>query len=539
MRAMERSTQVKKAILMSLVLFVAGGVFAATPAVPAPAKPAVTAPAKPAVTIPAKPAVTVPAKPVVAVPEKPAVAVPGKAEVAGKAAEAAGSAASAASTASASTTQMAAAAVADSATKLAAAAAAVQPSSTVVAASVPVRIGPTKDEYKEFKIPIDPIYAFNWTEAFALPSVGDWFLGANFASSFGGKYTINQEHALFGIYNLLYRGPGLKTQEGREFAERSMDNNIMLEHQWMVMPGYKVRTRGLFMNELRRTGTNEVWGKGLYDFRVFGGGVVQDFNVRQVTDLSFEVTYQYFSFPNYTDLLQEFQSASLKSELSGGQQDYNNIRLHLDGKFLEIGSAFLGWNMQSYVNAKVVGINKEYTDKKQLDNNIELGTEWDVQLLAANPTTKEGRLSTTPALKANFKRSNQNYWYYRYFGDTNPVWRPTYYDYNSVDLSSPIRWVYSVAESGGASSLFFSPSWVYTGYTKRPPRDEKGVYIEGKKQATTILVLTPGITMATSRFSSMTWGYSYQVQASNNKFEKFLPSNYNGHSVFMSYDIKF
>jgi len=509
MRAMERSTQVKKAIMAVMALFLAGGVLAASAAAPAP----VTKTAAPAA-VPAPKAAT--SAPVVQ--PKPAAAKP-----------------VVTSPVAASSTPVVQAASAPSTTL----AAAVQPTSTVIATPAPaMRIEPIKDEFKAFKIPIEPYYAFDWTEAVTVPSVGDWFVGSNFATSLGGKYTINPEHALLGFYDLQYRGPGLKTQEGREFAERSMDHNLMLEHRWAVMPGYAVRTRGLFMTEMRRTGSNEVWGKGLYDFRVFGGGVVQDFNLMRVTDLSFEVTYQYFSFPNYTDLLQEFQSAGLASELSGGQQDYNNIRFRLDGKFMKIGTAYLGWNMQSYVNAKVIKESLVYSDKKQMDNTIEMGTAWDVTLLPPDPGSKAGLLSTTPSLKLDFKRSNQNFLRFQYFGDPTPVFVPKNYNYNAVEMSSPIRWVYSVGDTGGASSLFFSPTWLFTGYSNRPHRNKAGDYMHGA-QWTSIVVLTPGVSMAMSRFSTMTLGYSYQLQTSNTKFEKFLPYNYSGQTVFMSYDINF
>jgi hypothetical protein len=499
MRAVERSNQVKKAMMTAIVVLVAGGVFAAAPAAPTTSAPKVagTAPEKPAV----KPAVA---------PEK-AAAAPAAAPVA----------------------------AAQPAPALSATPAAVEATATVTGAPAPaVRIEPVKDEYKAFKIPVEPYYSFNWTEAVTFPSVGDWFVGANFATSLGGKYVINPEHALLGMYDLQYKGPGLKTQEGREFAERSMDHNLMLEHHWSVMPGYKVRTRGLFMTEMRRTGSNEVWGKGLYDFRVFGGGIVQDFNVMRVTDLSFEVTYQYFSFPNYTDLLQEFQAAGLSSELSGGQQDYNNIRFRLDGKFMKIGSAWIGWNIQSYVNAKIVEEGGVYSDKKQMDNTIELGTAWDVELLPPAEGSKAGQVATTPSVKLDFKRSNQNFLRFKYFGDTNPVFVPKNYNYSAVELSSPFRWVYSVGDTGGASSLFFSPTWMFTAYTDRPHRDKAGDYQKGA-QWTSIVVLTPGITMSMSRFSAMTLGYSYQLQSSNTKFEKFIPYNFFGHTVFMSYDINF
>jgi len=206
---------------------------------------------------------------------------------------------------------------------------------------------------------------------------------------------------------------------------------------------------------------------------------------------------------------------------------------------MKTGTAFIGWNMQSYINAKIVKDGGIYSDKKQMDNTIELGTAWDVELLAPEPGSKAGSISTVPSIKLNFKRSNQNFLRFKFFGDTNPVFVPKNYNYNAVELSSPIHWVYSVGDTGGASSLFFSPTWMFNGFTDRPPRNKAGDYLDGKTQWTSIVVLTPGISMAMSRFSSMTLGYSFQLQSSNTKFEKFLPYNYSGHTVFMSYDINF
>lgn len=386
-------------------------------------------------------------------------------------------------------------------------------------------------------IKIDPYYSFNWTEAFTSPSVGDWFVGSNFGTSLGGKYTFNEAQAVLGMCSLQYRGPGLKTQEGREFAERTIDINTMLEDRWTVLPNYTVRTRALFMDEMRRAGSNEVWGHGLYDFWTTGLGIAQDFAVPGDVGMVGDVSYQYFGFPNYTDLLQEFQTGGATAEQSGGLQDYNNIRFRADSRFGKIATAWLGWSIQSYVNAKVVSEDGTYSKKAQLDNVFDVGSALDLTLVPAESGSK-GAVKSSPSLGLTFKTSNQNFLRFKTFGDLHPDFIKGYYNYNQVELSAPVRWIYDEADDGGTSSLYLSLDWIFTSYAKRPARNDLGEF-GSKKMWTSIFMVTPGIAMPLNRFTHWNIGYTFHIQNSNNKFEKFLPYNFQGHTVFSSVDIAY
>ncbi len=419
---------------------------------------------------------------------------------------------------------------APSATLMAAGAAA---SSTVAApapAPAPVAAGGSSESKAE------PYYSFGWTEGFTLPSVGDWFVGSTFGTGIGAKYTINPEHAILGMYDLQYRGPGLKSQEGREFSERTIDHNFLLEHKWTAMAQYDVRTKVTYLSQMRRSGSNEVFGKGLYDFRVYGGSVVQDFPLRPEIGMSVDVTYQYFSFPNYTDLLAEFQGSGLGAELSGGQQDYHNVLLKGSAAFGRYGSAWLGLSMQSYANQKVVASSGTYSNKGQFDWVFDVGSAWNVDLVkAAEGAGNVGLLTSNPGLRLQFKNSNQNYLYFKYFGAL-PVFKKDYYSFSLVQMDYPFKWV--IGEKDGLqSALFFSPTWIFTIFGRREARDEEGDYMKGKEQWTNLLMLTPGWTFPAGRFGRMTLGYTFHMQNSNNKYEKFLPYNYSGHVLFSSFEV--
>ena len=134
----------------------------------------------------------------------------------------------------------------------------------------------------------------------------------------------------------------------------------------------------------------------------------------------------------------------------------------------------------------------------------------------------------------DFKTSNQNFVRFKSFGDTSPDFVAGNYNYVAPSLEVPMRWTF---ETGQA--LVFSPGYTVMAYTKRPPRDVANNYLRGKKQTNRTLVLTIGYVAKLHAYTNWTFGYTLQVQQSNNKFERFLPYNYTGNIFYTALDITY
>lgn len=376
-----------------------------------------------------------------------------------------------------------------------------------------------------------PFYQFRFGETGAFPNIGGMFFGNTLASSLGGRYTLSDAHALMGAYSLTYNGPGIRPAEGREFRERSMDHQVTVGDEWKLTDGLKLGSRVQWLNEFRRSGANEEFGNGLYDFWTIG--LTEKLEVTAIPDLPIGagVTYAYVAFPNYTDLLAEFQSASVTSELSGGQNDYHRIRIDADLGFAKRGKAGVSVSMLSFINAAVITAAGTAGSEKQLDLVVDVNASWSQPLVEGPNTTG---LFVEPYAGLAIKRSNQNFLHFRFLGDTAPTFIAANYDYLMPSFGLPLRWSF---ESG--RTLFFRPSWSSYLYDARPPRDAGGNYVAGETQTNTTWIFTLGYAAPFRAFASWTFAWTAQVQQSNNRFEKYLPYNYTAHLLHTSIDITY
>lgn len=378
---------------------------------------------------------------------------------------------------------------------------------------------------------IQPFYAFSWNETLSNPSVAGLILGSHFGSTLGGKYTLNDRHAVFGVYDLQYRGPGLQSQEGRLFSERTIDHNLFLEHQWSAVEDHTFKTRLIYMRELRRAAASEVFGNGLYDFDVYGFSLADEFEFNRRFVFGLGITYRSFTFPNYTDLLHEFQTGAVGTEVSGSQQDYGNIRVEAFTKVSRYGKAWIAYSNQAFKHARVVEASGALSGEKQKDTNVELGAGG-VYVIPRPWESMPGRLIVTPALRLNFKSSNQNFLRFKFFGDTNPDFIENNYAYTYLKLGSPLSWSFK-----NGWRIFFAPSWEQYGYADRPPRNSDGVYLTGSTQRNSTFLLSLGFSKPVGKFAHWTLGWAYHRQWSNTKFERFVPYNYSGNIFYSSFDI--
>ncbi len=375
-----------------------------------------------------------------------------------------------------------------------------------------------------------PFYQFRLTESSNFPNIGGFFFGNSYATALGGRLRLGETHAMMGAYTLTYSGPALRPSEGHEFKERSMDHQITVGDEWKISPSLKLGSRVNWLSEFRRSGANESFGNGLYDF--WSIGLTERLDLSMVEDLPIGagLTFAAVTFPNYTDLLAEFNSASATSELSGGMQDYNRIRLDGDVQFAGQGRANVAVSMLMYSNAKVIMADGTAGTEAQFDTLFEVGAGWKQPLTG---TLKAG-LAVEPSVSFLVKRSNQNFLRFRYLGDVTPTFVPKNYDYLAPSVDLPLTFRFA-----SGRQFFLAPGWSMVAYDARPPRDTANVYDFSKTQTNTTWIVSLGYASPLSAFASWTFAYTMQVQQSNNKFERFLPANYTAHVLATSIDLTY
>ncbi|HLA41460.1 MAG TPA: hypothetical protein VJ417_15775, partial [Candidatus Glassbacteria bacterium] len=155
-----------------------------------------------------------------------------------------------------------------------------------------------------------PFFDMTLSEAAFLPSEGNIFSGGNMNTQVGLLAKAAEKHHLFGLYNFNYSGQGFTPQDSKQFTDRSMSHGFNIEYRRVFTDRIRVRPGVSLTREYRRTGANEVWKNGLYNMNSVGGQLAADYTFDE--EKNGYVTVQYLfrkvKFPNYTDLLSEFQN---------------------------------------------------------------------------------------------------------------------------------------------------------------------------------------------------------------------------------------
>lgn len=375
-----------------------------------------------------------------------------------------------------------------------------------------------------------PYYDFQFSQGVTIPSRGDWSFSISLINDIGLITKLHQKHALIGFYELKYLGPGLKRQEGERFTDRYMDNIFVLRHQWYYLQNLTFRTQLDYQKQNYRSGANEAWGYGLYDYNRYGGliGVEKVFNKFTLETI---LRYYFLDFPNYTDLLKEFQAGATEVESEAGKQNHHLIQLlgnvtYKENKFIA-SFTFQAYTKQKIITNTVQPNGTYYSADLQRDIIIGLGVERIQPIIS--------KLVSVPTVTFKHRASNQNYQHFTTAGSTIPVsYQAKYYDYSQIILGT--SFIYSLSEKW---QFLVVPEIDYKVYLNRPPRDKENNFIEGEKQNNLLLLLTLGFNKRRSDTSITTFFYTYQQQTSNMKFEKYLPYNYSGHFIGLKYSLKY
>jgi len=228
-------------------------------------------------------------------------------------------------------------------------------------------------------------------------------------------------------------------------------------------------------------------------------------------------------FPNYTDLLSEFQNAGNTAETSGGLQDQTMGQVSLRPSWNKF-FAGLTYTVQNYKNQRVVANTGVYGAAKQKDSDTAMDfgfqqTLWIFEL--------------SPMVSYTMHTSNQNFMLYKFLGDTSPQFGDKYYDFNELALSVPVDLnITSKWAVGGALNL------TRRAYGKRTARDSANNFTTSK-QVNTMSTLTGSIRKRINEVAMVRLFASFIMASSNNKFEKYMPYNYNGNSFGVAYQLSY
>lgn len=370
-----------------------------------------------------------------------------------------------------------------------------------------------------------PFFDMTLTEAGYLPSEGNIFSGGNINTQVGLLTKITRKDQLFGLYNFNYGGPGFAPQDSKQFTDRSMSHGFNFEYRRFLTDRLRIRPGVSLATEYRRTGANEVWKDGLYNMNSTGGQLAADYTFDEEKHgyVTAQVLFRNVKFPNYTDLLREFQNAGNTAETSGGLQDQTMTQVSLRPVW---NSFFAGvtYTVQNYKNQKVVAATGVYGDTRQKDTNTALDFGFHQKLWV---------LELYPMVSYAMHRSNQNFMVYKFLGDTSPQFGEKYYDFNELTLSVPLDLnVTSKWAVGGAINV------TKRSYDKRKARDA-GNNFTGSAQTNTMSTLTGSIRKRMNDVAMMRLFYSLVVASSNNKFEQYMPYNYTGNTFGVSYQLSY
>ncbi|MCX5781595.1 MAG: hypothetical protein NT145_02665 [Elusimicrobia bacterium] len=370
-----------------------------------------------------------------------------------------------------------------------------------------------------------PYYQLQFDVGESIPSKGEMMATSNLTNDLGIILQPSARHKFIGFYELKYAGPGLRKEEGDKFSDRIMDHVFVIKNHFDWKDDYTLKSQLDHMIEYRRTGANELWGQGLYDFN--RTGFMFDLNRKFSKKLSGDIymQYHYLEFPNYTDLLAEFQAGET-SETSTGKQNHHNYQLGVKTKY-ELVNVSLDFTILKYTKQKVIVDNVQpdrtyYSGVLQQDTMVTLGADYTKILWNS--------IILTPSFSFKSKISNQNYQHFMLATDTIPVrYIDNYYSYNIFDISCPITFTLSKIWAA-----FITPEINYKYYSNRPPRDSENAFISGN-QYNNLFILSCGFSKRQNDVTTMTVFYNYQSQVSNMTFERYLLYNYSGHYMGVSF----
>ncbi|HNW44477.1 MAG TPA: hypothetical protein PKI19_08225 [Elusimicrobiales bacterium] len=381
-----------------------------------------------------------------------------------------------------------------------------------------------------------PYFDMSLNEAAYVPSVGNLFSGGNINTQVGLLTKITQKDHLFGLYNFNYAGPSFAPQDSKQFTDRSMTHSFTFEYRRNIGEKWRVRPGVAFSSDYSRTGANEAWKNGLYNMKSSGLQLAADYTFDFERNGVVSLTYlaKAVEFPNYTDLLREFKGSGVASELSGGLQDQGIKQVSLRPVWGKWFGGFT-YTQQDYKNQKVVDNTGVYGNTKQQDKTTMIDGGFHQKLWI---------FELYPMVSYSVHTSNQNFIRYKSLGasptngglldgTSDVTFVGKNYDYKELTLSVPLdlnitgKWAI-----GGAINM------TNRKYTSRHQRNSNNDYVDGM-QKNLMTTMTGSIRKRINETAMVRLYYGLTVASSNNKFEKYMPGNYTGNTLGLSYQLSY
>lgn len=371
-----------------------------------------------------------------------------------------------------------------------------------------------------------PYFNMGVSQGAYLPSQGDFFTGANMNMSVGLLSKINDKNGIFTLYNLGFAGQAFRFPDTQEFASKSLSHNFNAEYRWQALPSLRVRPGVAYTINYTRTAAGEIWGEGLYDSKSLGGQLALDYTFKAFGEdagVTGQWIFRDVAFPNYTDIIREFQGLDANTELAGGLKDQRLNELGLSAYWGRLFARFR-YNWIDFKNERVVDETGVYGNTKQKDTNTIFGLGFEERLWI---------FETSPEASYTAHRSNQNFLLFQSATDPAPVFAGNYYDYNEIRVGVPFfmnltqKW-----------ALSFGLDYQFRDYLDRQPRNAADQFDSGT-QKNNMYSFSVGIRKKMNEVSALTLNYTSVIATSNNHFERYLPYNYSGQSISIGYQLTY
>lgn len=369
---------------------------------------------------------------------------------------------------------------------------------------------------------VAPYYALDIRQGATVVSKGDWMYTLNLVNDLGLAVRLGSGHRLLGFYELRYDGPGMNRTEGEPFTNRTMDHIFAIRDHWQFRPGYAATLQADHLVERTRSGANEVWGTGLYDYTRTGGAIACERTMANGTNWEVTLRRHELDYPNYTDLLSEYQAGGAAADVITGKQNQSvtgiggRVRYH---RFLlNVDTALMQYRKQPVVSSTVQPDGTYYSAHKQRDATL-AGT-------VSLDTPVYGRVTASPSLSLMTRVSNQNYQYFSVAMSTVPVqFYRNYYGYAEAELAVPLT-----VPLSSKWQAFMTHCMAVRRYADRIARRGDGTFTT-ERQVTLRSTFSAGFSRRTSAVSRTTFTYAYQKQTSNMRYEQYVPYNYDVHYI--------
>lgn len=369
-----------------------------------------------------------------------------------------------------------------------------------------------------------PYYSFSLTEGVYIPSSGRWGVTTILCSDIGTIVKPLENHSGMLLYELKYTGPGLKRQEGEKFEQRNMAHIFVVQHNFNLSSVVSLKTKYSYTIDLWRSGTNELWGLGLYDSFRWGLSEEVELKFGNLVILP-QLAYSFIHFPNYTSLLEELKAGA--EETTAGKQDNSMVQTNIKVKIGKQHTAGVSFNIQNYDKQQVLTESGTYGSEKQRDFSLEVYYHYSgIQAIKF--------IYIEPYISYKLKDSNQGYLHFKTFAST-PTFYADFYDYTRLSISLPMSFYITKNKK-----ITYRPEFERTLYTSRLPRDEENNFVDGEKQVNNLFLHTIAYTsQSEDEVRKVTLFYTFQQQSSNTKFEKYFPYNYTGHYFGLQFNYSY